>query len=60
MPQMQLSTLVLPAPFGPMSARILPASSANETSSITFRPPKASYVAQLQFSHTSGGCGGIA
>src|SRR5438874_5975902 len=41
MPQMQLSTLVLPAPFGPMSASSSPVSSANETPSSTLRPPKA-------------------
>src|SRR5207237_6113298 len=41
MPQMQLSTLVLPAPFGPMSASSSPLSSANETPSSTLRPPKA-------------------
>src|SRR5690349_15102340 len=41
MPQMQFSTLVLPAPFGPMSARSSPASAANDTPSRTLRPPKA-------------------
>src|ERR1700681_4732960 len=39
MPLMQLSTLVLPAPFGPMSAKSSPGSAANETSSSTTRPP---------------------
>src|SRR4051812_41137206 len=41
MPQMQLSTLVFPAPFGPISARSSPRSSAKETPSSTFSPPKA-------------------
>src|SRR3954470_4070355 len=41
MPQMQLSTLVLPAPFGPMSAKSSPASSRNDTLSSTLRPAKA-------------------
>src|SRR6476646_10779899 len=41
MPQMQFSTLVLPAPFGPMSASSSPACSANDTCSRTCRPPKA-------------------
>src|ERR1700694_519226 len=39
---MQLSTLVLPAPFGPMSANSSPFSTASETSSSTVRPPKRS------------------
>src|SRR5438067_418132 len=41
MPQMQFSTLVLPAPLGPMSASSSPVSSANEMPSSTCRPPKA-------------------
>src|SRR5436853_1691373 len=40
MPHTQLSTLVLPAPFGPMRARSSPASMANDTPSSTLRPPK--------------------
>src|SRR5215813_11002208 len=36
---MQLSTLVLPAPFGPISARSSPSSAANDTSSSTVSPP---------------------
>src|SRR5262245_56511506 len=39
MPLMQLSTLVLPAPFGPIRANSSPAATANETSSSTVRPP---------------------
>src|SRR5919197_5464874 len=39
---MQLSTLVLPAPFGPMSASSSPASSTSDTPSSTLRPPKPS------------------
>src|SRR5215472_550137 len=40
MPLTQLSTLVLPAPFGPMSANSSPAATASETRSSTVRPPK--------------------
>src|SRR5215469_6150086 len=36
---MQLSTLVLPAPFGPISASSSPLSAANDTSSSTVSPP---------------------
>src|SRR5437868_15369902 len=36
----QLSTLVLPAPFGPMRAKSSPASTANDTPSSTLSPPK--------------------
>src|SRR5947208_12542771 len=39
MPLMQLSTLVLPAPFGPMSAMSSPLSTAKETRSSTTSPP---------------------
>src|SRR6266704_3625531 len=42
MPLMQLSTLVLPAPLGPISANSSPAATANDTSSITTRPPNRS------------------
>src|SRR5215475_3602536 len=42
MPLMQLRTLVLPAPLGPISANSSPASTANETLSRTTRPPKRS------------------
>src|SRR5262245_7501683 len=42
MPLTQLSTLVLPAPFGPISANSSPASTANDTRSSTVRPPKRS------------------
>src|SRR5215203_3014624 len=37
---MQLSTLVLPAPFGPISANSSPAATANDTPSSTVSPPK--------------------
>src|SRR5262249_9473336 len=40
MPLTQLSTLVLPAPFGPISANSSPAATASETPSSTVRPPK--------------------
>src|SRR6185436_15242982 len=39
---MTLSIEVLPAPFGPMMARISPLRISNETSVIAFTPPKAS------------------
>src|SRR5438105_5801157 len=42
MPLMQLSTLVLPAPFGPMSANSSPLLTASDTRSSTARPPKRS------------------
>src|SRR5512139_428032 len=42
MPLTQLSTLVLPAPFGPMSANSSPASTASDTPSSTVSPPKRS------------------
>src|SRR5262249_53423426 len=37
---MQLSTLVLPAPFGPISANSSPEETSSETSSSTVSPPK--------------------
>src|SRR5581483_195717 len=40
MPLMQLSTLVLPAPFGPISANSSPGATENDTSSSTVSPPK--------------------
>src|SRR5262249_37938525 len=40
MPLTQLSTLVLPAPLGPMSANSSPCSTARDTPSSTVRPPK--------------------
>src|SRR5215831_3993163 len=42
MPLTQLSTLVLPAPFGPISANSSPAPSASDTPSSTVRPPNRS------------------
>src|SRR5262245_59900104 len=42
MPLTQLSTLVLPAPFGPINANSSPAATASETRSSTVRPPKRS------------------
>src|SRR4030088_3503795 len=42
MPLTQLSTLVLPAPFGAMSANSSPASTLSDTPSSTVRPPKRS------------------
>src|SRR5690349_19848244 len=39
MPLMQLSTLVLPAPLGPISARSSPGAAAHDTSSSTTSPP---------------------
>src|SRR5258706_3351912 len=40
MPLTQFSTLVLPAPLGPISAKSSPRSTANDTSSSTVKPPK--------------------
>src|SRR6266852_788487 len=40
MPLMQLSTLVLPAPLGPISANSSPISTASDTFSSTVSPPK--------------------
>src|SRR5262245_27122829 len=40
MPLMQLSTLVLPAPLGPIKASNSPASNVSETPSSTVSPPK--------------------
>src|SRR5258708_4240383 len=42
MPLMQLSTDVLPAPFGPISAKSSPGAAANDTSSSTTSPPNRS------------------
>src|SRR5712692_3767869 len=42
MPLTQLSTLVLPAPFGPISASNSPLSTTSEIRSSTVRPPKRS------------------
>src|SRR5262252_2261052 len=42
MPLTQLSTLVLPAPFGPISANSSPGSTLSDTRSSTVRPPKRS------------------
>src|SRR3990172_2142387 len=43
MPLMQLSTLVFPAPFGPIRANSSPASAAREIPSSTRRPPKRKF-----------------
>src|SRR5262245_47519719 len=42
MPLMQLNTLVLPAPFGPISASNSPRSTLSDRPSSTTRPPKRS------------------
>src|ERR1700683_3354022 len=42
MPLMQLRTLVLPAPFGPISASNSPARTVSDTSVSTASPPKRS------------------
>src|SRR5688572_2478225 len=49
MPLMQFSALVLPAPFGPISANNWPGSTANEMRSSTVRPPNL----RLRFSTAS-------
>src|SRR5271167_3179434 len=41
MPEMQLSSVLLPAPLGPISPTIDPVSSANETSLRAWMPPKS-------------------
>src|SRR5437763_374540 len=46
MPHTQLSTLVLPAPFGPMRAKSSPASTANDTPSSTLSPPKPRWTSR--------------
>src|SRR5438874_2295379 len=47
MPLMQLNTLVLPAPFGPISANSSPGSAARQTRSSTTRPPNFSDSASI-------------
>jgi len=37
---MQLNTVVLPAPFGPISAVMAPRLTSNDRSSMATRPPK--------------------
>src|SRR6187549_354288 len=49
MPLMQLSALVLPAPFGPISANNWPGSTAKEIPSSTMSPPNL----RLRFSTVS-------
>src|SRR6187455_1731938 len=49
MPLMQLSALVLPAPFGPINANNWPGSTTKDTSSSTVSPPNR----RLSFSTTS-------
>src|ERR1700733_9227787 len=46
MPEMQLSSVLLPAPFGPISPTMDPVSSANETSFRAWMPPKSTDTAQ--------------
>src|SRR5262245_65674275 len=47
---MQLSTLVLPAPLGPIKANSSPGSIANETPSSPTRPPKCSVSPSISIS----------
>src|SRR5215467_348404 len=47
---MQLRTLVLPAPFGPIRANSSPGSTAKETPSSTTRPPKRSVRPSISIS----------
>ena len=51
---MTLSIEVLPAPFGPMMARISPLRMSNETSVIAFTPPKASETFSTDEDHLAG------
>ena len=58
---MQLSTLVLPAPFGPISANSSPGSTAKDTSSSTVKPPKRRLrCVDGKLSHTTSATGDIA
>src|SRR5260370_15007405 len=50
MPLTQLSTLVFPAPLGPISASNSPASAASEMPSSTTRPPNRSFSASISSS----------
>src|ERR1044072_8630617 len=50
MPLMQLSTLVLPAPFGPISANSSPRATRSDTRSSTCRPPKRNDNASISSS----------
>src|SRR5436190_14736013 len=50
MPLMQLSTLVLPAPLGPISASSSAGSTARETRSSTVRPPKLRHSSSISSS----------
>ena len=57
MPLMQLSTLVLPAPFGPISASSSPASTASDTSvehDEAAEPQRQ--ILDRKLSHTTSGC----
>src|SRR5436190_10007906 len=50
MPLMQFSTLVLPAPLGPISASSSARSTPNETRSSTVRPPKRKHSSSISSS----------
>jgi hypothetical protein len=51
---MTLSIEVLPAPFGPMIARISPLRMSKEISVIAFTPPKASETLRTSMSSSPG------
>src|SRR4051812_8735006 len=48
MPEMQLSSVLLPAPLGPISPTIDPVSSANETSRRAWMPPKSTDTVSME------------
>ena len=61
MPLMQLSTLVLPAPFGPISANSSPRSTAKRHAVEHQQAAEAQRQrVDLKLSHTISGCGDIA
>src|SRR5438128_5016500 len=53
-PEMQLKAVVLPEPFGPMSPRISPSPTSNETALSAVKPPKR-FVSPLTASIPDGG-----
>ena len=61
MPLMQLSTLVLPAPFGPISANSSPALDRERHAVEHDEAAEAQReVVDVELSHTTSGCGDIA
>src|SRR5215469_7465332 len=54
---MQLNTVVLPAPFGPINAVILPLPTSKDRSSTATRPPKRMVKCSTRSSVSDGCCG---